>query len=146
MQMTTKTSKPGTSGRFIHTTKYCRGGNIGELEFSYADLVRVLGNPNGKTDGYKVSTSWTLQDTVTGETLEIYDWKMTKTYDARSGMTLQAFRELPSYSWHVGGRGDGVGHSSIVTALEGFIRAKLSVLNAEAAQLSLLASSLLKQG
>ncbi len=73
---------------------------------SYADLVRVLGEPNDKGDEYKVSTEWHVL--YKRQPFSIYDYKMTELYDDET-TTVEQFRELPSYDWHIGGhRGSDV--------------------------------------
>lgn len=86
------------------------GGDIYETSLrdyvnaSYADLVHLLGEPNGEGDGYKVSTIWEL--TFEGHTVTLYDYKETNLYDDKSAPSVEEFRALPSYNWHLGGRRD----------------------------------------
>lgn len=92
------------------TERFTRGGDHNGTSLktyftvSYKALRAILGPPtNG--EGYKVSTEWVVQDTVTGETFTVYDYKSTKTYDS-SLPSVRAFRALPEYDWHIGGRTD----------------------------------------
>lgn len=110
--------------RFI-TTDEAGGYSIGEVECSYADLVKVFGEPNGEGDGYKVSTSWCVQDTETGESVEIYDYKETSLYSP-GYPSVEAFRARPSYEWHIGGTNETRREPQVVTALRAFINSKRS--------------------
>jgi hypothetical protein len=75
----------------------------GEFTCSYKDLVNLFGPPNSEGDGYKVSTEWVLKNEETGAKLTIYDYKMTELYD-EDYYTVEEFRNLPSYEWHIGSR------------------------------------------
>lgn len=85
----------------------------GEITASYKRLVELLGEPQYKLnakDGRKggdgkVSTEWEL--TCDGRTFTLYDYKETTLYNGSdSGApTPEEFREMPTYSWHIGGRG-----------------------------------------
>lgn len=91
---------------------YLSDGEIGgslvtEFTASYADLVTLLGEPNSTGDEYKVSTEWNLE-LEDGTNFRIYDWKMTSLYDS-DGLSVEDFRKLPSYEWHLGGPNDGWG-------------------------------------
>lgn len=88
--------------RFVPTDVDFNGSLIGYVTCSYDDLVEVFGEPNSTGDGYKTSTAWFVKDTKTGETCEIYDWKETVLYD-ETLMSVEKFRSLPSYRWHIGG-------------------------------------------
>jgi len=72
-----------------------------KLTTSYAELVRRFGEPNDG-DEYKVSSEWILIEESTGAIITIHDWKATELYDD-DYPTLEKFRELPLYEWHVGG-------------------------------------------
>jgi len=76
----------------------------GEFTCSYKDLVNLFGPPNSEGDGYKVSTEWVLKNEDTGAILTIYDYKMTELYD-EDYCTVEEFRNLPSYEWHIGSKG-----------------------------------------
>jgi hypothetical protein len=78
------------------------GSLIGYVTLSFKDLKKIFGAPNGGTDGYKVSTSWKIVDTVTGNVFEIYDYKETNLYE-RGMPSPAAFRRRDSYDWHLGG-------------------------------------------
>ncbi len=88
--------------RFIPSDDYAGGWLQGEFTASYSDLVKVFGEPSDG-DGYKVSTSWTIQDTETGAVFEIYDYKETSLYDPSNNPSVEEFRALDSYDWHIGG-------------------------------------------
>lgn len=88
--------------RFIPSAEYGSGSLVGYITCSYADLVKTFGEPNGGTDGYKVSTEWIVRDTELGHTLCIYEYKETSLYNS-SNPTVEEFRALPSYQWHIGG-------------------------------------------
>jgi len=88
--------------RFVRHVGDNGGGSlIGYVLMSYADLVKVFGKPNGYS-GDKVSTSWMIEDTVTGNVFEIYDYKETNLYE-RGMQSVAGFRKRPSYDWHLGG-------------------------------------------
>lgn len=74
----------------------------GYLPASYARLAELLGPPNCSGDEYKVSTEWVL--THRGRTFTLYDYKETSCYDEECP-SVQAFRNRPSYDWHVGADG-----------------------------------------
>lgn len=90
--------------RFVRNTDSDSDGGclIGYVTLSYKELVKIFGKPNGGTDGYKVSTSWDIIDTVTGNVIELYDYKETKQYDSHL-QSVAAFRKRDSYDWHIGG-------------------------------------------
>jgi len=73
----------------------------GYVKTSYANLVRLFGEPNSEGDEYKVSTEWNLRRSG-GGVATIYDYKETNLYDS-DGMTVDEFRQLPEYNWHIGG-------------------------------------------
>lgn len=76
------------------------GWLCGEITAPYSKLVELLGEPNVESDGYKVSTEWSLvlED---GTDFRLYDYKETSLYD--EGLpTVDEFRALPAYSWHIG--------------------------------------------
>jgi predicted dehydrogenase len=65
----------------------------GEITSTYADLVRVFGEPDGGPDGDptdKVTCEWTLKF-EDGTIATIYDWKV-------GGPTPRG-----AYGWHIGG-------------------------------------------
>lgn len=86
------------------------GGDIngtsrqGYLTASYAQLVALLGEPNNCGDEYKVSTQWTV--TFAGKVFTIYDYKETNLYGDKDAPSVDQFRALPSYEWHIGAHGD----------------------------------------
>lgn len=75
---------------------------IGYYTTSYRNLVSLFGKPS---DGgcYKVSTEWNV--TYKGKTYSIYDYKETNLYDEELP-SVEEFRRLPYYTWHIGGWGD----------------------------------------
>lgn len=88
----------------------CRlGGNPGGtslhgyLDTSFAQLVEVLGPPNGAGDGHKVSTEWYV--TFNDETFTLYDYKDTSLYNEENP-SVEEFRKLPSFEWHIGARSE----------------------------------------
>lgn len=91
--------------RFARTSQYGIGGLVGEFTASYASLVRLFGEPNSEGDGHKVSTEWRIKDKETGQLFSLYDWKATSLYGDTCS-TVEAFRALPSYAWHIGGTTD----------------------------------------
>ena len=87
--------------RFISVKSGGGGSLVGYITCSYADLVRTFGEPT-ESDGYKVSSEWTIKDTRTGQVFHIYDYKETELY-SRGLPTVAKFRAQPSYEWHLGG-------------------------------------------
>lgn len=77
------------------------GHLVGEITCSYAQLVAKFGEPNGGSDGYKVSTAWVLKDTNNGQVFSIYDYKETSMY-SQENPSVEKFRALPEYGWHIG--------------------------------------------
>jgi hypothetical protein len=120
-KMKTKTKVPGvTLGG-----ENCGTSLAGYLSASYKDLVKLLGRPNCEGDGYKVSTEWVL--TFRGETFTLYDYKETRTYD-RDLPSVQAFRRLPMFDWHIGA------NSKNVSAFRDAIGAALDALDSDGQQ------------
>ena len=67
----------------------------GYIEARYADIRKILGNPNCEGDGYKVTTEWNIQfkePDGTRTVATIYDWK-------EGGLRCRR----GEYNWHVGG-------------------------------------------
>ena len=50
---------------------------VGAFQMPYAELIQMIGKPNGVDDGYKVDAEWILNHN--GDVATIYNWKMTKT-------------------------------------------------------------------
>jgi len=70
---------------------------------SYKQLEKLFGFPNCEGDEYKVSTEWNLVS-EDGKVVTLYDYKRTDLYS--SGYpTVDEFRSLPVYEWHIGGKG-----------------------------------------
>jgi len=68
----------------------------GEIRITYQDLVKTLGRPNGKTDGYKIDAEWEIKTPFGMAT--IYNWKDGKNYLGPTGQALTDITE-----WHIGG-------------------------------------------
>ena len=93
----------------------------GYVTTSYAKLVGLLGEPNGQTDDYKVSTEWVV--TYRGESYTIYDYKETNLYD-EGAPTVEEFRAQSSYEWHIGGAHEASAFLQVLArATEGTFRA-----------------------
>lgn len=71
----------------------------GNINATYKSLVELLGEPNGKTDGYKVDIEWELL--INGKPMTIYNWKNGKNYLGNSGMNIEDITD-----WHIGGNCD----------------------------------------
>ena len=87
------------------------------VETSYVKLVELFGEPNSGGDNYKVSTEWILEDEE-GKVVTIYEYKTTNSYDS-GAMSVEAFRALPSFNWHIGAEG-----ALEATRLKHFIESK----------------------
>lgn len=72
----------------------------GYFTTSFSKLAEALGPPLEESDGYKVSTEWDLIS-KDGVTVTLYDYKETSLYDS-SYPSVDAFRSLPKYDWHIG--------------------------------------------
>ncbi len=103
---------PGLS----HYVMWARGGDgIGthlqsEIQTSYADLVKLFGEPERMTEGDgKTDVEWHLTFQSFGqfeEVATIYNWKDGPNYLGPEGTPVEKIRE-----WHIGGkRGDVVGY------------------------------------
>jgi hypothetical protein len=90
------------TSRFISTGDFASGHLVGYINCSYADLVKVFGEPTS-CDGYKTSSEWCIVDTETGEKFSVYDYKDTNLYDS-DAPSVEEFRAAPSYDWHIGGK------------------------------------------
>lgn len=89
--------------RFIAVNEFPNASHlVGYVVCSFAELVRVFGHPMNETgDEYKVSTEWTIRDTVRNKLFTIYDYKETNLY--YSGLpSVEQFRALDAYEWHIG--------------------------------------------
>jgi hypothetical protein len=86
---------------YIPTEEFGGGSLQGYFTTSYKKLVKLFGEPNSEGDDYKVSTEWTLKSPK-GKIVCLYDYKQTKMYDS-DGLTIENFRKLKSYDWHIGG-------------------------------------------
>jgi ketosteroid isomerase-like protein len=70
----------------------------GEIDVSYADLVRAFGEPTDDGDSYKIDAEWILifED---GEVATIYNYKDGVNYNGyNEGMPTGLIRD-----WHIGG-------------------------------------------
>ena len=85
----------------------------GEINMSFALLVKVLGLPNSKGDGYKVDAEW--DGTIDGQVFTIYNYKDGKNYCGDMGEAIEDIKD-----WHIGGR-----TREVVVLLTQYITAKL---------------------
>ena len=92
---------PGANPRFVRSDVFTGGHLIGTVTCSYKTLVVAFGEPD-EADGNKVSSEWSVKDTVTGDGFSLYDYEETVLYNS-SGPTVEEFRALDSYDWHIGG-------------------------------------------
>ena len=70
----------------------------GEIDCSYADLVKVFGKETRKGDGYKTQAEWLIRFPC-GTVASIYDYKQGKKYNGSDGISKTKVRD-----WHIGGR------------------------------------------
>jgi len=77
------------SGKCANGTHY-----VGAFNMPYAELVKLIGEPNGGTDGYKVDVEWVFDHN--GDVATVYNWKDGPNYTGRG-----TIEEL--YEWHIGG-------------------------------------------
>lgn len=79
-----------------------------EFPASFKKLQETFGAPNVEGDDYKVSTEWNFEDEK-GEAVTLYDYKATKLYsDEDDYPSVEEFRSLPCYDWHIGARNEEV--------------------------------------
>ncbi len=75
----------------------------GEIECDYSALVAVFGEPNRKSDGYKVDAEWLLTfDVFSGmnkDVATIYNYKTGKNYLGDDGLPVSEITD-----WHIGGK------------------------------------------
>ena len=69
---------------------------MGYVKVTYADLVRVFGEPNSIGDGYKTDAEWILE--IDDTTVTIYNYKDGKNYNGEDGDDVKDITD-----WHVGG-------------------------------------------
>lgn len=69
----------------------------GEMNISYQNLVNTFGEPNGKTDEYKVDAEWIIQTPAGVAT--IYNYKTGKNYLGDEGEEVENITD-----WHIGGK------------------------------------------
>lgn len=92
------------------TVTWCRGGNhtgtgyTGEINCSYAKLVKVFGEPSAG-DGYKVDAHWVLTfiTAASNVVVTIYNYKTSRNYLGPGAPAIEAITE-----WHIGGKQPGV--------------------------------------
>lgn len=77
------------NGKCANGTHY-----VGAFKMPYAELVQMIGSPNGVGDGYKVDAEWILDHN--GDVATIYNWKDGPNYTGRG--TIEELDE-----WHIGG-------------------------------------------
>jgi len=70
----------------------------GEIDCSYADLVKVFGKETSKGDEYKTQAEWLIRFPC-GTVASIYDYKQGKKYNGADGIPKTKVRD-----WHIGGR------------------------------------------
>ncbi len=70
----------------------------GEMDCSYAALVKVFGKETSKGDGYKTQAEWLIRFPC-GTVASIYDYKQGKKYNGSDGISRTKVRD-----WHIGGR------------------------------------------
>lgn len=72
------------------------GGHLqAEFTMKYADLVKVIGKPNSKCDGYKEDAQWYIHTPKGG--CWIYNYKDGKNYLGDEGLKISELTE-----WHIG--------------------------------------------
>jgi len=76
---------------------------VAEVPASYRALEILFGEPTMETEDGKVSTGWIFTETKTGAPVTLYEYEETDLYDP-SYPCVNAFRSMPSYSWHVGAK------------------------------------------
>lgn len=69
---------------------------------SYSRLAELFGEPldAGSSDG-RVSSEWIFSDDL--DVCTLYDYKETELYDC-SLPTVEEFRAMPEYEWHIGAK------------------------------------------
>lgn len=80
------------------TNENYRGGSLMTcVDVAYAVLVDLFGEPNCKTDGYKVDAEWIVE--FMGVPFSIYNYKTGKNYIGDlEGLDVEFIRD-----WHIGG-------------------------------------------
>ena len=66
-----------------------------EIEITYSELVTMLGEPNVRSDGYKVDAGWNINTPYGIAT--IYNYKTGKNYLGEKGKELEDITD-----WHIG--------------------------------------------
>jgi hypothetical protein len=77
------------NGKCANGTHY-----LGAFKMPYAELVSLIGKPNGGDDGYKVDAEWIFDHN--GDVATVYNWKNGPNYTGRGSV-----EELDE--WHIGG-------------------------------------------
>ena len=71
----------------------------GHVNATYEELVRVFGEPNGYSDGYKTDVEWAFNITRNGrQVATIYNWKNGPNYMGGAGIPVDKITR-----WHIGG-------------------------------------------
>jgi hypothetical protein len=73
----------------------------GYVPASYTKLKSLYGDDHILSDDGKVSTEWVFVNVDTGDPVTLYDYKMTNLH-GEGFMSVEQFRSLPEYDWHVG--------------------------------------------
>src|ERR1041384_5854212 len=79
----------------VHYTEVSGGSFIGQIDFTYAELVSWLGEPNAPTDGYKTDVEWAVE-VEDGTGLSIYNYKDGDNYNH------DGTRNEDLTNWHIG--------------------------------------------
>jgi len=69
----------------------------GGIDISYKKLVKVFGEPNAKSDGYKTDAEW-IVFTING-VATIYNYKNGRNYLGNEGLDVENITD-----WNIGGR------------------------------------------
>ena len=85
------------------------------IKCSYVQLEKLFGTPQ-HSDEYKVSSEWIFHDEE-GNEATLYDYKETNLYD-QDLPTVEEFRKLPSFEWHVGAANSETANKFIAWLLE----------------------------
>ncbi len=84
-------------------------GLVGAINVSYSNLVKLLGEPNGGGDEYKIDAEWEFK--MNGKVMTIYNYKTGKNYNGNSGLATSRIRD-----WHVGAQEDVTEEIKILAA------------------------------
>lgn len=78
---------------------------IGHISTSYAKLAAMFGPGRHLGGDGRTTCSWTFVATD-GEVVTLYEFKATSEYGYEDDPTVEEFRALPEYAWHVGASRD----------------------------------------